>query len=95
MFAGFILMELGISYIKYNGVEVSLPTESFAMPNMEARTVAKIIVEEVIVMFGVPCFIHSDQVCQFESNLFEEMCVLLGIENTRTIPYPRHFIHQI
>ena len=35
-------------------------TESFAMANMEARTVAKIIVEEVIVRFGVPCFIHSD-----------------------------------
>jgi hypothetical protein len=28
-------------------------TECFAMPNMEARTVVKIIVEEVIVRFGV------------------------------------------
>ena len=62
-------------------------TESFAMPNMEARTVAKIIVEEVIVRFGVPCFIQRDQGRQFESNLFKEMCVLLGIEKTRTTPY--------
>ena len=54
------------------------------MPNMEARTVAKIIVEETIVWFGAPCFIHSDQGRQFESNLFKEMCVLLGIEKTRT-----------
>lgn len=54
---------------------------------MESRTVAKIIVEEVIVRFGVPCFIHSDQGRQFESNLFKEMCVLLGIEKTRTSPY--------
>ena len=54
---------------------------------MEARTVAKIIVEEVIVRFGVPCFIHRDQSHQFESNLFKEMCVLLGIEKTRTTPY--------
>lgn len=44
-------------------------TESFTMPNMESRTVAKIIVEDVIVRFGVPCFIHSDQSRQFESNL--------------------------
>jgi hypothetical protein len=36
-------------------------TECFAMPNMEARTVVKIIVEEVIVRFGVPCFIQRDQ----------------------------------
>jgi transposase InsO family protein len=57
------------------------------MPNMEARTVAKIIVEEVIARFGVPCFIHSDQGRQFESNLFKEMCVLLGIGKTRTNPY--------
>lgn len=62
-------------------------TESFTMPNMESRTVAKIIVDDVIVRFGVPCFIHSDQGRQFESNLFKEMCVLLGIEKTRTSPY--------
>ncbi|VDH97082.1 Hypothetical predicted protein [Mytilus galloprovincialis] len=42
-------------------------TESFPMPNMEASTVVKIIVEEVIARFGVPSWIHSDQGRQYES----------------------------
>ena len=62
-------------------------TESFAMPNMEARTCAKILVQEVVSRFGVPNKIHSDQGNQFESNLFAEMCDLLQIEKTRTTPY--------
>ena len=55
-------------------------TESFAMPNMEARTCAKILVNEVVSRFGMPNKIYSDQGRQFESNLFAEMCELLQIE---------------
>ena len=62
-------------------------TESFPMPNMEARTVAKIIVEEVVARFGVPAVIHSDQGSQYESRLFQGMCQLLGIQKTHTTPY--------
>ena len=62
-------------------------TESFAMPNMEAQTVARIIVEELVTRFGVPAAIHSDQGPQFESVLFKEMCQLLGIHKTHTTPY--------
>ena len=36
-------------------------TESFAMPNIEARNVAKILVEEIVTRYGVPTYIHSDQ----------------------------------
>ena len=57
------------------------------MPNMEARTVAKILVEQVITRFGVPYTIHSDQGRQYESELFKEMCSLLQIEKTHTTPY--------
>ena len=62
-------------------------TESFAMPNMEAKTCAKILVEEVIVRLGVPNKIHSDQGRQFESHLFAEVCEMLQIEKTRTTAY--------
>ncbi|CAC5375779.1 unnamed protein product [Mytilus coruscus] len=54
---------------------------------MEAKTVAKIIVEEVIVRFGVPQWIHSDQGRKFESLLFQEMCRILNIKKTRTTLY--------
>ena len=62
-------------------------TEALPMPNMEACTVAKTLVENVLCRFGIPQKIHSDQGRQFESNLFQEMCKILGIEKTRTTPY--------
>ena len=54
---------------------------------MEAVTVAKILVNEVIARFGIPNQIHSDQGKQFESKLFKELCQLLQIDKTRTTPY--------
>ena len=54
---------------------------------MEAGTVAKIVVEEVVTKFGIPNKIYSDQGRQFESELFKEMCKLLQIEKTRTTAY--------
>lgn len=62
-------------------------TESFTMPNMEATTVAGILVTDVITRFGVPNIIHSDHGSQFESQLFTEMCRLLQISKPRTSPY--------
>ena len=62
-------------------------TESYPMPNMEAATVAEIIVKEFISRYGIPSKIHSDQGRQFVSKLFKEMCKLLQIEKTQTTPY--------
>ena len=62
-------------------------TEAFPVRNQEATTVAKILVEQVFVRFGVPLQILSDQGPNFESGLFQEMCRLLGIDKVRTSPY--------
>ena len=62
-------------------------TEAFPMRNMEAETVANIIVEEIIARFGVPQYIHSDQGKQYESRLFNEMCKVSNITKTRTTAY--------
>nr|XP_034331654.1 KRAB-A domain-containing protein 2-like [Crassostrea gigas] len=62
-------------------------TEAFAMPNMEAKTVPKIMVEEVFVRLGTPRIIHSNQGRQFESELFREVCRLFHIQKTRTTAY--------
>ena len=64
-------------------------TESFAMPNQQAETVARILVDDVICRFGVPYSIHSDQGTNFESTLFQQICQLLGINKTRTTAYPQ------
>ena len=61
--------------------------EAYPMPNQEATTVAELLVKQFICRFGVPLLIHSDQGRNFESELFAEMCRLLGIKKTRTTPY--------
>ena len=61
------------------------------MPNMEASTVAEIMVKEFIFRSGVPSKIHSDQGRQFVSRLFMEMSRPLQIEKTRTSPYHPEF----
>ena len=62
-------------------------TEAYALPNIEAETVATVLVEQWISRYGTCREIHSDQGSNFESKLFKEMCSLLGIEKTRTTPF--------
>lgn len=57
-------------------------TESIAIPDMEAKTVARALVDHFISKFGVPLQIYSDQGRCFESKLMTELCDLLGIEKT-------------
>ena len=61
--------------------------EAFSIPNQEARTVAKILVNEMFFRFSPPEQLHSDQGRQFESELLAEVCKLLHIHKTRTTPY--------
>jgi predicted aspartyl protease len=62
-------------------------TQAFALPNMTAQTVADVLTSEFFCFFGAPRQLHSDQGRQFESNLFQEVCKLLGIKKSRTTPY--------
>ncbi|KAL9967721.1 hypothetical protein ACROYT_G026010 [Oculina patagonica] len=65
-------------------------TESYAVPNQEAVTVAEKLVSEFVCRFGVPREIHSDQGINFESKVMAEVCKLLDIEKTKTTPlHPR------
>ena len=61
--------------------------EAFAIPNQEAKTVAKIFFDEFVCRFGAPTYLHTDQGRNFESTLFKELCLLLGIKKTRTTPF--------
>ena len=62
-------------------------TEAFPMPNMEAHTVANLLVYHFICRFGAPDYLHTDQGRNFESSLMTEICKLLGVSKTRTSPY--------
>ena len=58
--------------------------EIFAIPNQDAETTARVILNEVIGRFGCPLSIHSDQGGNYESRLFSELCELMEIRKTRT-----------
>ena len=62
-------------------------TEAFPIKDMEAATVARLLVEEFICHYGAPQYLHSDQGRNFHSCLFKEACKLLGVKKTRKTPY--------
>ena len=61
--------------------------EAFPIRDIEAKTVADVMLQGFFSRYGVPKQIHSDQGTQFESKLFQELCRVFGIEKTRTTPY--------
>ena len=62
-------------------------TEALPIPDMETATIARVLVNEFISRFGAPSHLHTDQGRSFESSLIKEICTLMGIVKTRTIPY--------
>ena len=56
------------------------------MEDMEAATVAKILVQEFICCYGTLEEIHTDQGHNFKATLIKEICSLLGIQKIRTTP---------
>ena len=62
-------------------------TEAYALRDQTAQSVADVLVTEFISRFGVPRTVHSDQGRNFESELFTQMCTLLGADKTRTVAY--------
>ena len=61
-------------------------TEAIAMPNQEAKTVARAVAERWICSWGTPRFLHSDQGRNFESELFRAVMEQFDIKKTRTTP---------
>ena len=61
--------------------------EAYGIPNQEAMTVARKLVDEMFCRFSPPEQLHSDQGRQFESALVKETCNILGVKKTHTTPY--------
>ena len=62
-------------------------TEAYPIPNQEATTVARKLVDEFFCRFSPPEQLHSDQGRNFESEVISEVCKLLGVVKSRTTPY--------
>ena len=62
-------------------------TEMFPMRNQEASTIARILVDRVFCVYGLPMQILTDRGQNFESELFQEICKRLSIDKIRTTAY--------
>ena len=81
--------ERGNKYLLVVGDYFSKWVEVHPIPDQTAKTVAEKFVQEFVCRFGVPQVLHSDQGRNFEAQVFAEMCSILGIDKTRTTPYPQ------
>lgn len=77
----------GNRYILVAGDYFTKWMEVYALPDQEATTVAKKLVEEFFWHFSVPDQLHSDQGKQFESHLISSICELLQVKTLCTTPY--------
>jgi len=61
--------------------------EAFPVPNKEAPTVARVLVEQVMCRFGTPIAGISDRGREVDGQLMAEICKLLDIDKMRTTAY--------
>lgn len=62
-------------------------TEAVAIPNQESKTICKAFIDNFITKFGAPAQVHTDQGRNFQADIFQETCKLLGIHKTRTTSF--------
>ena len=77
----------GNNYIMVTTDNFSKWVEVHPLPNQEAETCARVLINEVICRWGCPLDLHSDQGQNFQSEIFKELCRLLEIRKTRTTAF--------
>ena len=63
--------------------------EAYAMSNQEALTIAKLLVEQIVLTHGVPRQLLSDRGANFTSTLMSEVYRLLGVKIYTTAYHPQ------
>jgi hypothetical protein len=58
--------------------------EDYTIPNQKTSPVAEALITYYFCHFGVPQELRSDQCCNFESHLMQEIFQRLGVSKTHT-----------
>lgn len=61
--------------------------EAYPIRRHTAPVVAKLLFDNYFMRFGCPLKLLSDRGAEFESDLFHELCRLMGVSKIRTTPY--------
>ena len=61
--------------------------EAFPLPNKEAKTVARILVEQIFSRLGTPVALLTDNAGELDGKLMREICQLLDIDKQHTSFY--------
>ena len=61
--------------------------DGYAIPNHEATTVARMLINKWFIYFGAPLQILSDRGAEFEGHLFSELCKSMDIDKVRTTAF--------
>jgi len=62
-------------------------SEEYPLMDAEASTCVRVMYDSFFARFGLPCQLHSDMGKNFESNLFKELCQLVGTYKSHTSPF--------
>jgi len=61
--------------------------EAFPIPNKEAKTIARVLVEQLFCRFGTPIALLTDNAKELDGRLMQEICRLLDIDKQHTSYY--------
>lgn len=70
-------------------ITVHFTKYALAIPcrHQTAKTTAEALYNQFIVHYGIPTRIHSGQGTNFESEIIKKLCLIMGIQKSRTTPY--------
>jgi hypothetical protein len=62
-------------------------TIAISCKDQKAKTVARVLVNEWFLKYGIPKRIHSDQGRSFENEIIKQLCNIYGVSKSKTTPY--------
>ena len=84
----YMCLKRGVSLILGHGVyPFTKWAEAFPVPNKEAPTNSRVLVEQAMCRFGTPIAGISDRGREVDGRLMAEICRLLDIDKMRTTAY--------